>query len=69
MLILENTIIYYICIRPTCGHVGVVVVLAPALVVPVEGVEAPVGGQVIFMARPQVPPQNCNQGLYENNML
>ena len=54
---------------PTCGHVGVVVVLAPALVVPVEGVEAPVGGQVIFMARPQVPPQNWNRKLYENNML
>ena len=42
---------------------SVVVVLAPALVVAVEGVKAAVGGQVILVARSQVPPQktqlNC----------
>ena len=50
MFILEN---YYHLLHlsdPTCCHVGVVVVFTPALVVPVEGVEASVGGQVILMA-------------------
>ena len=39
---------------------GVVVVLAPALEVPVEGVKAPVGGQVILMAGSKVPPRKMS---------
>ena len=50
MLIIENHHHLLHQSDPTCGHVGVVVVLAPALVVPVESVEASVGGQVVLMA-------------------